>query len=97
MTTLDSSLLQMLAVHPSARGQGLARDMIERSVQLAKCLGFKMCKTEATGDFSRRAFLKAGFELVAECDYNDFAKDGERVFQDINNHKGVALLIKILD
>ena len=97
MTTLDSSLLQMLAVHPSARGQGLARDMIERSVQLAKCLGYKMCKTEATGDFSRRAFLKAGFELVAECDYNDFAQDGERVFQNINNHKGVALLIKILD
>ena len=97
MTTLDSSLLQMLAVHPSARGQGLARDMIERSVQLAKCLGYKMCKTEATGDYSRRAFLKAGFELVAECDYNDFAQDGERVFQDINNHKGVALLIKILD
>ena len=97
MTTLDSFLLQMLAVHPSARGQGLARDMIERSVQLAKCLGYKMCKTEATGDFSRRAFLKAGFELVAECDYNDFAQDGERVFQNINNHKGVALLIKILD
>ena len=97
MTTLDSSLLQMLAVHPSARGQGLARDMIERSVQLAKCLGFKMCKTEATGDFSRRAFLKAGFELVAECDYKEFAQDGKKVFQDINNHKGVALLVKMLD
>ena len=87
----------MLAVHPSYRRRGVATDMILRSVQLAKCLGYKMCKTEATGDFSRRAFLKAGFELVAECDYNDFAQDGERVFQDINNHKGVALLIKILD
>ena len=97
MTTLDSSLLQMLAVHPSARGQGLARDMIERSVQLAKCLGFKMCKTEATGDFSRKAFLKAGFELVAECNYNEFAQDGKKVFEDINNHKGVALLVKMLD
>ena len=87
----------MLAVHPSYRRRGVATDMILRSVQLAKCLGYKMCKTEATGDFSRRAFLTAGFELVAECDYNDFAQDGERVFQDINNHKGVALLIKILD
>ena len=87
----------MLAVHPSYRRRGVATDMILRSVQLAKCLGYKMCKTEATGDFSRRAFLKAGFELVAECDYNDFAQDGERVFQNINNHKGVALLIKILD
>ena len=87
----------MLAVHPSYRRRGVATDMILRSVQLAKCLGYTMCKTEATGDFSRRAFLTAGFELVAECNYKEFDLDGKRVFQDINNHEGVALLIKMLD
>ena len=56
-----------------------------------------MCKTEATGDFSRRAFIKAGFKVVAECDYKDYTFDGRKVFQDINTHKGVALLIKMLD
>ena len=87
----------MLAVHPSFRRRGVATDMILRSVQLAKCLGYKMCKTEATGDFSRRAFLTAGFELVTECNYRDFDLDGKKVFQDINNHEGVALLIKMLN
>ena len=87
----------MLAVHPDTRGMGLGRDMIERSVALARSLGYKMCKTEATGDYSRRAFIRAGFELVAECDYQDFTVDGEKVFKDITGHKGVALLVKMLD
>ena len=87
----------MLSVHPRARGEGLASDLISRSVQLARCLGYNMCKTEATGDFSRRAFIKAGFKMVAECDYREFTVDGRKVFQDIHNHKGVALLIKILE
>jgi len=89
--------LKMLAVHPDTRGMGLAREMIQRSVALAQCLGYRMCKTEATGDYSRKAFIKAGFEVVAECDYKDFTVDGEKVFKDITGHKGVALLVKMLD
>jgi len=46
---------------------------------------------------SRKAFIKAGFEVVAECDYKDFTVEGEKVFRDITGHKGVALLIKMLD
>jgi len=38
--------LKMLAVDPDTRGLGLAREMIQRSVDLARCLGYKMCKTE---------------------------------------------------
>ena len=84
-------------VSRGARCEGLASDLISRSVQLARCPGYNMCKTEATGDFSRRAFIKAGFKVVAECDYREFTVDGRKVFQDIHNHKGVALLIKILE
>ena len=46
---------------------------------------------------SRKAFIKAGFEVVAECDYKDFTVDGEKVFKDLTGHKGVALLVKMLD
>ena len=38
-----------LSVSPKARGMGLANDLVQRSVDLAKCLGYKMCKSEATG------------------------------------------------
>ena len=87
----------MLTVHPDTRGMGLGREMIQRSEALARCLGYQMCKTEATGDYSRAAFLKAGFEVVAECDYKDFTVDGQKVFEDITAHKGVALMVKMLD
>ena len=87
----------MLTVHPDTRGLGLGREMIQRSEALARCLGFKACKTEATGDYSRAAFLKAGFEVVAECNYEDFTVEGETVFKDITGHKGVALMIKMID
>ena len=87
----------MLTVHPDIRRKGLACEIIQRSEGLARCLGYKMCKTEATGDYSRAAFLKAGFEVVAECNYEDFTVEGETVFKDITGHKGVALMIKMLD
>merc|ERR1712038_434257 len=89
--------LKMLTVHPDTRGMGLGREMIQRSEGLARCLGYKMCKTEATGDYSRAAFLKAGFKVVAECNYQDFTVDGKKVFKDITAHKGVALMVKMLD
>ena len=87
----------MLTVHPDIRRKGLACEIIQRSEGLARCLGYKMCKTEATGDYSRSAFLKAGFKVVAECNYQDFTVDGEKVFKDITAHKGVALMVKMLD
>ena len=45
----------------------------------------------------RKAFIKAGFKVVGECDYREFTVDGRKVFQDIHNHKGIALLIKVLE
>ena len=61
-------------------------------MELARTLGFKACKTEATGEFSRRAFLRAGFLSVGECGYSEYP-----VLQGIRNHQGVTLLVKILD
>lgn len=86
-----------MATSPNARGMGLAKDLVNRSVQLAQCLGYKVCKTEATGDYSRKAFLRAGFEVVAECKYSEFCVENKKVFQGISDHQGVALMVKFLD
>ena len=90
------SPFQLLSVADSGRGQGLAYDVISRSVELAKCLGYKMCKAEATGDFSRKAFLKAGFHVTAECKYSDWKFDNKKVFSGITDHQGIAFVVKIL-
>jgi len=88
--------LKLLSVSPKARGMGLANDLVQKSVDLAKCLGYKMCKSEATGDYSRKAFLKAGFELEAECKYSEFMFEGETVFSGITDHQGTAFMVKLL-
>jgi len=75
---------------------GLANDLVQRSVDLARCLGYRMCKTEATGDYSRKAFLKAGFEMAAECKYSDFMCEGKTVFRGITDHQGTAFMVKYL-
>ena len=54
-------------------------------------------KTEATSDYSRKAFLRAGFEIVAECKYTEFILGDKKVFEGISDHQGVALMVKFLD
>ena len=85
-----------MATLPKVRRRGLATDLINRSVQLAQCLGYKVCKTEATGEYSRKAFLKAGFEVVAECKYSEFCVNNKTVFEDISDHQACALMVKII-
>ena len=49
---MDSDILfdiKMLTTDKLNRKGGLAGDLLRRSVDLAKCLGFKGIKTEATG------------------------------------------------
>ena len=89
-------MFKIVSTSPDSRGKGIATDLILRSVQLAKCLGYSYCKTEATGDYSRKAFLKAGFQIVSECKYASFCYDGEKVFEGIKDHQGTALMIKKL-
>ena len=43
--------IKMLATDRNNRKGGLAKDLLERSVLLAKALGFDTIKTEATGKF----------------------------------------------
>ena len=43
--------IKLLTVDKLSRKHGLARELLRRSVDLAKCLGFKGIKAEATGKF----------------------------------------------
>ena len=88
--------LQMIATAPEARGLGLATDLVQRSVQLATCLGFRGCKTEATGTYSRKAFLRCGLDIVAEAKYAEFRVGDDNVFVGIEGHEGVAFMAKLL-
>ena len=85
-----------MTTSPAARGMGLCSDLISRSLLLARALGFKAAKAEATGDISRKAFLRLGFSEVAQIKYADFEFEGERVFRGVE-HQGCTFMVKLLD
>ena len=61
-------------------GQGIATNLIRRSILLAGCLGFRAIKAEATGKFSKETFQRVGMYPAGSIKYADFQYKGEKVF-----------------
>ena len=51
-------------------------------------------KTEATGQYSRKAFERLGFEAFSEILYSEYEVDGEKIFEPIKSHRGTTFMIK---
>jgi len=90
--------IKMVTTDKLQRRGGLATDLLRRSVELGRNLGFKAVKTEATGLYSRKAFERLGFSVNAEYFYEDYiSKDGEKVFESLaSNHRCTTLMTKRL-
>lgn len=89
--------VNLVVVDPSHRKMGLLAELLKRSLDLAKVLGFQGAKAEATGQYSKRALLRHGFEVVNEISYEDYddPEIGKKVFANaVTPHKGAALVIK---
>jgi len=84
--------IKIIAVSPAARGLGLATDLVTRSLQLAKCLGYRGAKTEATGNYSRKAMAKCGMTEETLVPYKSFTHEGVKPFDGIHDHEGVAFM-----
>jgi len=85
-TELDVSQffsIRMVGVAASARGQGVATDLIRRSVLLAGCLGYVGINAIATGTFAKEAFQNIGLLPATTINYTQFTFQGERVFQGV--------------
>jgi len=67
------------------KNQGIATNLIRRSILLAGCLGFRGIKTEATGDFSRHEYGMLGMLPSGSIKYADFEFEGQKVFGGLAN------------
>lgn len=77
--------IRMIGVEVESRGQGVATNLIRRSILLAGCLGFRAIKAEATGKFGRETFAKVGMMPGSSIGYSDFTYSGEKVFAGMEN------------
>eukprot|EP00088_Acartia_fossae_P055457 TRINITY_DN64336_c0_g1_i1.p1 TRINITY_DN64336_c0_g1~~TRINITY_DN64336_c0_g1_i1.p1 ORF type:complete len:123 (+),score=36.70 TRINITY_DN64336_c0_g1_i1:52-369(+) len=86
--------IKMVGIDPSLAGKGMSTDIIRRSILLAGCLGYTGLKAEATTKYAQAAFLTIGFTPVAEILYKDFVYQGEKVFEGVEDEKGLVLFQK---
>jgi len=78
-------LFSMGRVGVSIKGQGIATDLIRRSVLLAGSLGYLGIKAEAASDFARRTFKLVGLLPGGSIQYSDFEYEGEKVLEGLQD------------
>lgn len=76
-----------------ARGLGLANDLGQRLLMLAKCLGYKGIYGEVTNTYSWKAAEMNGMQVASVVRYDEFNLDGRKVFSGIDGHRGCASMI----
>lgn len=88
---------RILSVDHRYRGRGLARTLLQRSLQAAKDAGFELVKEDATGLFSQRAADSMGFQTLYEMRYEDYKDEhGSVAFPTEEPHKSLKIMVKEL-
>merc|ERR1719500_308317 len=77
--------IKMIGIGEEDRGQGVATNLIRRSILLAGCLGFRAIKAEATGSFGMKTFATVGMQPASSIRYADFEYEGKKIFEGIGS------------
>jgi ribosomal protein S18 acetylase RimI-like enzyme len=89
--------IYFLGVDQNYRENKLASQLIDLSICLAKEKNFDMIYADVTSDYSLKAFLKHNFQIIKTINYNSYENFyGEKIFQNIQIHKGCSIVIKDL-
>jgi len=89
--------IYFLGVDQNYRQNKLASQLIDLSICLAKEKKFDMIYADVTSDYSLKAFLKHNFQIIKTINYNSYENFyGEKIFQNIQIHKGCSIVIKDL-
>jgi ribosomal protein S18 acetylase RimI-like enzyme len=89
--------IYLLGVDPIYRQNKLASQLLDSSICLAKEKKFDIIYADVTSDYSLNAFLKYDFQVIKTIDYNSYENlYGEKIFQNIQIHKGCSIVIKDL-
>lgn len=88
---------RMLSVDQNHRGQGIAKELLKRSIEEARSKGFKLFKQDATSFYTQKISESLGFDTVFELYYRSYlGDDGQPVFTPPAPHKYLKVVVKIL-
>jgi ribosomal protein S18 acetylase RimI-like enzyme len=89
--------IYFLGVDPTYRQNRLANQLINSSINLAQEKKFQLIYADVTSDYSLNAFLKHNFQIIKTIDYHSYENSlGEKIFQNIQIHKGCSIVVKDL-
>ncbi|XP_049541570.1 transferrin [Anopheles darlingi] len=89
--------IRILSVDSKFRGQGLAKELMRKSEEVARNHGFRIMKTDATGMFSQRVASSLGFSTAHEIKYDEYLdQQGCPVFHVAAPHDRLKIMYKAL-
>jgi len=86
-----------LATLPNYRGKGLATQLVQQALLVAKKAQCNGVTVLASSDYTRRIFNKLGMEVIGSKDWTDLKNpaDGKSIFSDVPSEKATAHFKKL--
>ncbi|XP_011299206.1 uncharacterized protein [Fopius arisanus] len=84
---------RILSIDEEFRGRGLANILMSDSVEVARKMGFKVMKADATSVYSQKVFEKHGFNTEAEIPYSEMDEN----IRPPSPHRALKLMVKVLN
>ncbi|XP_011341168.1 dopamine N-acetyltransferase isoform X2 [Ooceraea biroi] len=95
----DLSVLEIriISVDTNWRGKGIAKGLIDKSMEVAKAQGFHYVRADCTSQFSGKLCARMGFNAIYELDYKDYVEeDGKQIFSPAFPHTTAVTYMKQL-
>lgn len=92
----DTLHIFMMGVDPGSGGKGIARSLVELTLENGRRKGYQRAITEATGKVSQHIFRGHGFLEQCRTSYRDFVYQGNHPFASAVDHEAVILMARDL-
>ncbi|KAF5282073.1 hypothetical protein FQA39_LY00598 [Lamprigera yunnana] len=86
--------VKILSTDKAWRGQGVARELLEKTRYIGHEQGYNLMRVDCTSYFSARAISRLGFERVYELNYEDYKENGKPVFQTEYPHTSFTVYVQ---
>lgn len=86
--------VKILSVNGAFRGQGIAKELMNKTRDMARNLGCGFMSVDCSSHFTALALKKLGFELHYTLKYSDFKEDGQVVFKPEPPHEACTVYVQ---
>ncbi|XP_012348903.1 dopamine N-acetyltransferase isoform X2 [Apis florea] len=89
--------IRIMSVDSNWRGKGVAKALVEKTLEIGKEKGLQICRVDCSSYFSGKLCARLGFEQIYELNYADYVdEDGNPIFSPAFPHTAIVTYIKKL-